>query len=251
MLPRPFERWTTYAGHSGIDYPVGTGTPVRASGPGFVQNKTTNARAGNTVWVQYDNGVYAGHSHLRDLTGPPVRARVDLGTVFCYSGNTGHSTGPHLHHEVYVGGRLMAPPAYWNHFDKTVFVGQGSSSGGTVPSPKRKEEDVQYYIQPTSFGQLANPNIMYQWDARPGGHLKALSALEWETVKFFHDSRAFPVPIITGWSGAQLDQLINTVGVMELIPGAPFNGGRPTYKIIYAQGVEGYVPVHAVNVHES
>lgn len=139
-LPRPFNKWTTYNGHSGIDYPVPVGTPIRASGTGRISAQANNARGGYQRWVVYDDGRCMEYSHLRDFNGPPVGTRVRVGDVIGYSGNTGYSTGPHLHNGVEEPvGTLRYPPAYWERVDQglTGYVGAPSTAGEALQANQR------------------------------------------------------------------------------------------------------------------
>lgn len=141
-LPRPFNKWTTYTGHSGIDYPVPVGTPIRASGAGRISAQANNPRGGYQRWVIYDDGRCMEYSHLRDFNGPPVNSRVREGDVIAYSGNTGYSTGPHLHNGVEKPvGSLKYPPAYWEEVEQIAggYVGgPGLSTGGALAIDQRR-----------------------------------------------------------------------------------------------------------------
>lgn len=131
-LPRPFDAWTTYEGHGGIDYPQPTGTPIRASGTGVVDfSGWYSDRGGYAKFITYHNGDRHGYYHLVDLDGLSVGAAVTEGTTFGYVGNTGYSTGPHLHHEVWRSSSIIRPPDYWDHVDAARYVGQPQPAGGT------------------------------------------------------------------------------------------------------------------------
>lgn len=124
-LPIPFSNPATYPGHSGVDYAQRRGTPFLASGPGRVTTLSRNARGGFYIWVKYDAiGPEVGYHHMDSHNGcPPVGSRVSEGTRLGYVGNTGNSTGPHLHSEV-AGHRTTA--GYWKFFDSSRVVGGGS-----------------------------------------------------------------------------------------------------------------------------
>jgi peptidoglycan hydrolase-like protein with peptidoglycan-binding domain len=129
-LPIPFSNPRTYAGHSGVDYAQPRGTIFRASGPGRVTTRSRNDRGGFYVWVQYDNGPLVGYHHMDSHNGTPfVGARVAEGTQLGFVGNTGNSTGPHLHSEV-AGHATTA--GYWQFFDPGRVVGGGSTAGGST-----------------------------------------------------------------------------------------------------------------------
>lgn len=153
-LPRPFDRWTTYPGHGGIDYPQARGTLVRASGPGFIDwSGYYNARGGYAKFITYDNGQRHGYYHFDREAGGRVGDRVDYGTGFAYVGSLGqNSTGPHLHHEVWNGHTsIIKPPAYWDYVDASRYVGDGTPSGGggtPLPTPILEEtEDDMLYLR--------------------------------------------------------------------------------------------------------
>ncbi len=117
-LPMPFNNPTTYPGHQGVDYGQKLGTPIPASGPGVISKRTYTQNGGNKVWVDYDAfppGCDVGYAHLDNYTNsPPVGTRVAEGTTIALVGNTGLSTGPHLHSE--VDGHFTTE-GYWQFFD--------------------------------------------------------------------------------------------------------------------------------------
>lgn len=124
-LKIPFNNPATYAGHSGVDFPQARGTIVRASGPGVVQGRWSNSRGGNLFAIKYDGypPVYYAHLDNYDLV-PQQGTRVNEGDAVCRVGNTGNSTGPHLHME--VEGRATTA-GFWTIFSDIV-VGGGSSN---------------------------------------------------------------------------------------------------------------------------
>jgi len=94
--------------HKGIDMPMPAGSDVRAPADGRVVSAGEQAGYGLTVVVDHGNGLESRYAHLSgtDLrAGDPVRA----GGVIARSGNTGRSTGPHLHFEVTVNGQAIDP----------------------------------------------------------------------------------------------------------------------------------------------
>ncbi len=85
--------------HTGVDLAVRVGTPVRSVGPGTVVAAGWAGDYGKAVTVRMEDGKYLLFAHLSEVfvrEGAEVRAGTWLGR----SGNTGHSTGPHLHFEV-------------------------------------------------------------------------------------------------------------------------------------------------------
>ena len=88
-----------HTGHTGIDLAVVTGTPVKATMNGKVISAGWNTQGyGNLVIVE--NGAY--RTYYAHLSSIPVAVgdAVTAGEVIGLSGNTGHSTGPHLHYEI-------------------------------------------------------------------------------------------------------------------------------------------------------
>jgi len=82
--------------HNGVDYPAPIGTPVAAIAPGKVVAVSEGARSGKFVRVLHDDGTISGYAHLssQDVKrGDTIAPGQIIGKV----GNTGNSTGPHLH----------------------------------------------------------------------------------------------------------------------------------------------------------
>ena len=83
--------------HTGLDYPIGKGTPVVAAADGVVTLAEEQFYTGNTVVVDHGGGLVTMVFHLADLAVKPgdnVKRGARLGSV----GSTGRSTGPHLHY---------------------------------------------------------------------------------------------------------------------------------------------------------
>lgn len=97
--------------HSGIDIPAPTGTKVRASQEGMVIFSGWQGGYGNCVMISHSNNivtVYAHNSSINVNTGQ----YVDRGQTIASIGNTGNSTGPHLHFEVRKNGNTVNPLSY-------------------------------------------------------------------------------------------------------------------------------------------
>lgn len=96
--------------HQGIDFGAGSGTPVVAAGDGVVVEARRWGGYGNWLRIRHTNGWETGYAHLSRY-GKGVRAgqRVKQGQVVAYVGSTGASTGPHLHYEIWSGGKRVNP----------------------------------------------------------------------------------------------------------------------------------------------
>ena len=94
--------------HSGIDFRTRTGTPVHASGAGTVVSAGRNGGYGNMVEVDHGHGLTTRYAHLSKVLVKKGQ-RVMAGDVIAKSGNTGRSTGPHLHYEIRKNGKAINP----------------------------------------------------------------------------------------------------------------------------------------------
>ena len=102
--------------HQGIDVVAPYGTPVRASGPGQVLYIGWNYADGyDPAWIviiAHSAGLETWYAHMQPTF--PVRAgdAVSAGQIVGYEGNTGHSTGAHLHWAVRLNGVFVNPRAF-------------------------------------------------------------------------------------------------------------------------------------------
>jgi len=94
--------------HSGIDLAVPRGTPVRAVGSGLVIAADWTPRYGYRVIIDHGSGVLSMYGHNELLLVQPGD-RVRAGSPIALSGNSGISTAPHLHLELWIGGRAVNP----------------------------------------------------------------------------------------------------------------------------------------------
>jgi murein DD-endopeptidase MepM/ murein hydrolase activator NlpD len=103
------------ASHPGKDFVASPGTPVRAiaSGCVIVASSGYNGGYGTTLVVNLGGGFTARYAHLRAFArGISAGSCYDKGDIIAYSGNTGRSTGPHLHFEIHLNGVAKNPGAY-------------------------------------------------------------------------------------------------------------------------------------------
>jgi len=97
--------------HGGIDIGVPRGTPVTAPAPGTVVFAGWQAEYGNTLIIDHGNDIKTLYGHLTKV-GVAADQKVQRGQVVAYTGNTGRSSGPHLHYEIQVAGRAVNPRRY-------------------------------------------------------------------------------------------------------------------------------------------
>ncbi|MGC4951033.1 M23 family metallopeptidase [Streptomyces sp. DT224] len=101
--------------HTGIDFPVSTGTSVKAITSGTVVTAGWGGAYGNQVVIKHADGHYSQYGHMSSLSvsaGQTVTAGQQVGL----SGSTGNATGPHLHFEVRTG------PEYGSDIDPIAYL---------------------------------------------------------------------------------------------------------------------------------
>ena len=99
--------------HSGIDLAASTGTSVYAAAGGTVELASWYYGYGNCIVINHGNGVKTRYAHLSAYK-VSVGTTVSRGQLIALSGNTGNSTGPHLHFEVIINGVTKNPVNYLN-----------------------------------------------------------------------------------------------------------------------------------------
>jgi peptidoglycan DL-endopeptidase CwlO len=97
--------------HAGVDIPLPEGTPLRAAAGGRVAIAGWVGGYGNYTCIQHTGSLSTCYGHQSRL-GVSVGQTVSQGQVIGYSGNTGHSTGPHVHFEVRINGQPVDPMGY-------------------------------------------------------------------------------------------------------------------------------------------
>ena len=97
--------------HAGIDIAGPYGTPVMVSGDGVVTYTGYRSGYGNMVVVDHGNGISTVYAHCSAVFVEEGK-RVNRGMIIAAIGNTGRSTGPHLHYEIHVDGVPVNPLNY-------------------------------------------------------------------------------------------------------------------------------------------
>ncbi len=98
--------------HSGVDFRAPTGAPVKSTAAGRVVRAGTLGGYGKIVEIRHKHGISTRYAHLSRISVKPgqrVAKNERIGRV----GNTGRSTGPHLHYEIRVFGRAVNPTRFW------------------------------------------------------------------------------------------------------------------------------------------
>lgn len=97
--------------HRGMDLAVPVGTPLQAQATGKVISARDEGKLGNTVRVDYGNGVVAIYGHLSSMDVKPGDI-VAAGQEVAKSGQSGNVTGAHVHYQLMVNGKATNPATY-------------------------------------------------------------------------------------------------------------------------------------------
>lgn len=97
--------------HTGLDIAISSGTPIKAAAAGKVVFSGEKGSYGNLIVISHGNGVQTYYGHCSKLLAS-VGQTVEQGEVIAKVGNTGNSTGPHLHLEIRVNGQTVNPQYY-------------------------------------------------------------------------------------------------------------------------------------------
>lgn len=123
--------------HLGVDFKMETGTPLRSVREGVIEKVIDygNVNAGKCIKVKFDNGDTAIYGHLSEFTVKEGQ-HVNVGDLIGYSGNSGFSTGSHLHFGLKNGdGNFIDPSPYIN--------------------------DIQNMNNPRYFAQVSNVKVSF------------------------------------------------------------------------------------------
>jgi len=99
--------------HKGMDFTCPIGTKVHVTGDGVVETVDFNYGGyGNEIIVNHGFGYRTRYAHLSKFNVKPGQ-KLKRGDVIAFSGNTGKSTGPHLHYEVLKNGEVLNPVYFY------------------------------------------------------------------------------------------------------------------------------------------
>ena len=110
IRPNPFGGGG-HEGHDGIDILGDEGTPIYATASGKVEQAQFGSGYGYHVVLKNAQGYETLYAHLSKLAVKP-QAEVKQGQLVGYMGNTGRSTGTHLHYAVYLNGKVLDPKPF-------------------------------------------------------------------------------------------------------------------------------------------
>ena len=105
--------------HAGIDLAAGTGSPIRAAAAGTVTASGSEGGYGRAGRILHPDGTVTVYAHLSAITVSEGE-RVEAGEQIGREGNTGNSTGPHLHFEVRIDGSPVDPASWLRQRDVDV-----------------------------------------------------------------------------------------------------------------------------------
>ena len=122
--------------HNGIDFAAKVGTPIPAGADGVVVKIGRNGGYGKYIKIKHNETYSTAYGHL-DSFNSELRtgSYVKKGDIIGYVGNTGRSTGPHLHYEVLKNGNPVTPL-------RTYTIPQKVLKGDALAQFKKKKEDI-------------------------------------------------------------------------------------------------------------
>lgn len=185
---------STNGNHTGMDYNVPIGTPVKAAMDGVVSQVDINADYGTSIMIDHPNGMQTIYAHLSNKS-VKVGDQVSKGQKIGKSGKSGNASGPHLHFEVRNGKNNPVNPAdflsgggdYLNPEYATLIPPQSNILGKTLKSGSTQASGSAGLILGTGdkkqwatdfLSKLGKPltddniNAVTTWMAWEGGHWK-------------------------------------------------------------------------------
>ncbi len=99
--------------HSGIDYPIEIGTPLKATNTGKVVFASELPTTGYTLVIDHGMNIFSSYSHMSSFQVKEGEV-IKKGDIVGKSGNTGFTTGPHLHFTIAIGKIFVNPHLFFN-----------------------------------------------------------------------------------------------------------------------------------------
>ena len=135
--------------HAGMDFKASYGTPIYAVSDGTVAFAGRHGGHGNFVKLNHGGGLGTGYAHMSRIA-VSAGQRVRRGQVIGYVGSTGLSTGPHLHYEMYRGGKVVNPAS-------VQFVTRATLSGKDLANFKAQLGSLLQVQPGAALASLAPP----------------------------------------------------------------------------------------------
>jgi murein DD-endopeptidase MepM/ murein hydrolase activator NlpD len=96
--------------HTGVDWAAPLGTPIYAAGNGQIEKAGWESGYGKYIRIKHNYGYETAYGHMTAFArGIEPGVKVHQGQLIGYVGSTGQSTGPHVHYEIIVNGRMVDP----------------------------------------------------------------------------------------------------------------------------------------------
>ncbi|MGM9567982.1 MAG: M23 family metallopeptidase [Clostridia bacterium] len=153
--------------HSGIDLAVPEGTTVSAVKKGTVSFAGWGNGYGYRIVIDHGDGTQTTYNHLSDI-GVKVGDTVNAGSAIALSGDTGNSTGPHLHFEVKKDGRYVDPALYFDFENGTTVKNDGaytsqmaSVSSGKSASSRKSSSSSSKRRSSSAAKKVVLPSVKY------------------------------------------------------------------------------------------
>lgn len=97
--------------HGALDFAASTGSPIKATAPGIIEDISNDKYLGLIVTINHDFGFITKYGHCSQVL-VAKKERVSRGQTIALVGNTGRSTAPHLHYEVIKDGKSVDPSEF-------------------------------------------------------------------------------------------------------------------------------------------
>lgn len=128
--------------HHGMDFKVDVGTPIKSTADGVVTRVNWNWSAnGNCIEVKHADGMLAKYLHLSE-NKVAAGDRVKTGEVIGLTGNTGRSTGPHLHYQLNKGAKVIDPIDYHGTIRRTLPEGDRAAFAEVVKASNARFDEA-------------------------------------------------------------------------------------------------------------
>ncbi|MEY2688146.1 MAG: hypothetical protein RL375_2344 [Pseudomonadota bacterium] len=144
--------------HTGLDYPVHTGTPIHAAAGGVVRGAAPDAAYGLSVEIDHGNGLATRYAHASKVMVKPGDL-IKRGQLIALVGSTGRSTGPHLHFEVLLDGVPQNPQRFLSRGDRGERPDRVTALTESRPTARARKPAPGHTHPETPAAQTAAPAV--------------------------------------------------------------------------------------------